>query len=428
MAEVLRSEHQAYDKAGPEELRQSSRPMADLVDHAGGAEKSGAAILIERARTLANKVAAHAEEIDASDRLPDWLVAELRASGLVETLVPQCYGGHELGLDTMIEIVLPFAAACPSVGWVVAFYIGHNWLHCLVPEKMQRELYADTRCVLSAGAMTPLFKLRPVEGGYIANGRGPWASGLPHADWSMNAGFVEGREAAGPVTFFVPRQDYRLVENWSVTAMRATGSHDVAVEEKFVPEHRIISTMEMMRGGTPGSKLHSNRMYALPVWPVTLCYVLPVLVGALRGAADAYVGLAKKRTLNFVNMSAANQSAALAGSQSALMRVGRGQAAASLAEGMLRDFVARVIEPDAPMEPKHRIAFRTQAALIGEFCQSTINKLMSGAGASAFRENSPLQRYFRDVNMLANHAALDTEPATEAYGKVVQGLPFEGIV
>src|SRR5882757_7270721 len=257
MAEVLRAKLQVYDKADPDGLRQSPRPMTDLDSQADEIGKPSPAILIGRARTIASKVAAQAEEIDASDRLPDWLIAELRASGLVKTLVPECYGGHELGLDTMIEIILPFAAACPSVGWVVAFYIGHNWLHCLVPEEMQRELYAGSGCVLTAGAMTPLFKLRPVEGGYIANGRGPWASGLPHAEWVMNAGFVEGREAAGPVTFFVPQQDARLVENWSVAGMRATGSHDVAVDEKFVPEHRVVSTMEMMRGKTPGTKLHA---------------------------------------------------------------------------------------------------------------------------------------------------------------------------
>jgi 3-hydroxy-9,10-secoandrosta-1,3,5(10)-triene-9,17-dione monooxygenase len=390
--------------------------------------KDNAVALIERAQTLARTVEARAQEIDALDRLPDWLIADLRASGLIETVVPECYGGHEMGLDTLAEIVLLFGAACPSVAWAVAFYIGHNWIHCLAPEQAQREIYADRSYVLTAGTLAPLYKLRPVEGGYIANGRTPWASGLPHAEWVMNAGMIEGRDAQGPMTFFVPTDEARPIDNWSVAAMRATGSHDVALEDVFVPAHRVFSTAELMQGGTPGSKLHRNPLYALPVMPVTLCYVLPVLVGALRGAADAFVALTRMRTLKVINVfPSAKKSTASEAQQSAQMRVGRGQAAASLAEGMLREFVAEVMKPDTAFDTERRVSLTARAALIAEFCRDTVNSLMAGAGASAYRDSSPMQRYFRDINMLCNHAALDAEPATVSYGRVVLGLPFEGV-
>jgi len=34
------------------------------------------------------------------------------------------YGGHELSIADMTRIVRIFSAACPSTGWIAAFYMG----------------------------------------------------------------------------------------------------------------------------------------------------------------------------------------------------------------------------------------------------------------------------------------------------------------
>ena len=46
--------------------------------------------------------------------------------------------GYELDVDTMARVVRTIAPSCTSTAWVLAFYIGHNWLHALFPERSPR--------------------------------------------------------------------------------------------------------------------------------------------------------------------------------------------------------------------------------------------------------------------------------------------------
>jgi hypothetical protein len=49
--------------------------------------------------------------------------------------------------------------------------------------------------------------------------------------------------------------------------------------------------------------------------------------------------------------------------------------------------------------------------------------MVSLSGTSAFRQDSPLQRFFRDLNTLATHAFTDRQGAFELWGR--QRLGFE---
>ena len=163
------------------------------------------AVLVGRARTIAARWTGRAAEIDSASKLPDALIAEWTDAGLIATMVPKRWGGYELGLDTASEIIRTFAAICPSAAWVLAFYIGHNWIHCQFPEAAQDEIFANGPSPRSAGVLAPLFKLRPVEGGYRITGRNSWNSGSPHADWIMSSGMVMGEGAPAPIPVIMPR-------------------------------------------------------------------------------------------------------------------------------------------------------------------------------------------------------------------------------
>ena len=39
-------------------------------------------------------------------------------------------------------------------------------------------------------------------------------------------------------TFLLPIEDYEIVDNWDVVGLQGTGSHDIVVDDVFVPEHR----------------------------------------------------------------------------------------------------------------------------------------------------------------------------------------------
>ena len=141
-----------------------------------------------------------------------------------------------------------------------------------------------------------------------------------------------------------------------------------------------------------------------------------MLVGALRGAASAMVERTRSRigTLNGVKA---------AGKQAAQMRVARGLAAADVAETLMRDYLARYMAglPERN-ELFERATMKLKAAWITDHCRNAINDLVRGFGGDGFRDESPLQRHFRDINMLAVHGFLDIDTATETYGRMILGL------
>ena len=374
-------------------------------------------VLIERAKTIAAKWEGRAQEIDSVSKLPDELVTDWIDAGLIATLVPKRYGGYELGLDTVSEIIRIFSAACPATGWVLAFYMGHNWIHCQFPEQAQQEIFADGPSPCSAGVLAPLFKLRPVKGGYRITGRTSWNSGSPHAQWIMSSGMVQGAERPTAVTFIMPRTDVTLVDTWDMEGMRATGSWDAVVEDLFIPAHRTLPSMSLFSGQTPGSSAHVNPFYARPLILVTFTYSMAVFVGALRGVVNEF-------TSNLRTRVGTNDGKSASAKQSMQMLAGRGEALTQTAEILMADMAASVMATDASarFDVPARHALKARCAMLGELCRDAINELVLGAGANAFRRQCKLQMIFRDINMISSHAFFDQAASTEALGRSLLGI------
>jgi 3-hydroxy-9,10-secoandrosta-1,3,5(10)-triene-9,17-dione monooxygenase len=376
--------------------------------------------LIGRAQELAPAFAKRALEEEALRSLSAETVRDLVDSGILAAITPKAYGGHELGLDTMAEVARVFAAACPSTGWISAFYMGAPWRTLFYPEQGQKEVMGGNPYVLMAGTAAPLTDVKRVKGGYVATGQTAWSSGCIHANWISFTGLVKAE--AGPpthMTFIVPKHEVEVLDNWFVAGMRGTGSNDVRINEVFIPEHRSALFSQAMVGETPGQLFHTNPMYHLPFLPLAMAEVVPVIVGATRGAADAFLERMKTRQGTISGVKAA-------GKQSHQMRLGRAIGAAQAAEMLLDVFMKNMTRPLVEQKDyTDRVHAKLQAACIVDLCRNAINDMARGFGADGFRDSSPLQRYFRDVNMLAIHAFLDIDNATETAGRHALGLPVE---
>lgn len=373
--------------------------------------------LVERAQALVPKIAAAAAGTDLNRAISDEILGELIDAEFMQILVPKRYGGHELDIDTMTSVVRPIAAACPATAWVLAFYIGHAWVHALFPEQAQREAFAQRPFTLSPGTIAPTYRYKRAAGGYVLNGKASWNSGVIHADFIFCPGFIEGEEANGPVLSFVPRTDIRVEDNWFVLGMRGTGSHDLIAEELFVPEHRMVRLPDVLDGTTPGAALSENPLYARPMLPVALTEVTSVIVGAYTGAADEFVRLTKNRLATYTG-------AKMAQKVPAQMRIGRGLSRAQILNAALDDFIAIVANPDltAVRNLDLRGALKTRAAMLADMSRDGINDLVRGSGADSLRDGTDMQRYFRDINIVSLHAFFDVDTATETYGRMQLGL------
>ena len=123
--------------------------------------------LIEAAEGLAPLLREKAREAEQARRPLDEVVDAVRASGLFPMMVPEAYGGHEADLDTFFDVVLTLSRADTAMGWLTSFYIEHNFWMCGMPERFQKELYADRDYMLAPATLNVTGgKATNVDGGY----------------------------------------------------------------------------------------------------------------------------------------------------------------------------------------------------------------------------------------------------------------------
>ncbi|MFA5638850.1 MAG: hypothetical protein WC961_08220 [Anaerovoracaceae bacterium] len=374
--------------------------------------------MIDRAKSLIPLIEREADNTEKNSRLSEKVIDQFCSAELPQLLVPKRFGGHEMDLETFSQIIYEIAPYCSSTAWVLAFYIGHNFIHALFPEKSQEEVFAEKSYALTPGTIAPNFSLTSVDGGYIANGRSQWNSGSSRCDWFLCSGLIkfDDRPPIAKV-FLAPASEVTIIDNWNVAGMKGTASHDIEICDLFIPEHRVANTSDVLDGRSPGARIHDNPIYSTPLLPFTMGEVIPVITGAYKGAAETFKRITENRASAF-------NASKISAKQLAQMRIGQGIAGSNLAYDMMKSYVSDMSNSntDQLRQITSRAALKAKAAMIIDFCTSGINDLMLGAGASSFRNDSPMQRYFRDINMLRVHGLLDLDPATETYGRVLLGL------
>src|SRR5262249_59751827 len=59
------------------------------------------------------------------------------------------------------------------------------------------------------------------------------------------------------ICYFHPKSQVRIIDTWNVSGMRGTGSHDIEVEDLFVPEEHTFSALDRRARVTgPMNRMH----------------------------------------------------------------------------------------------------------------------------------------------------------------------------
>ena len=371
--------------------------------------------LIQRARDLAPRVRARAAETERLRHPHDDSIRDMIEAELIQMFVPRRFGGSEASLSTMLEVVEIISAACPSTGWIAAFYISHIIYVTKFPEKGQEELLGPKGYVLLPAAAAPDMAARKVDGGWIVSGRVSWGSGVAHADWVMMSGKAED----GMRSFIMPVEEVEVVDVWNYVGMGGTGSNDYIAREVFVPDHRTISRESLQDGSTEGSRLYDNPLMSIPFMVSAYCTIVPVLTGALVGALGASQDIVARRVRNFSGVVVKDQ-------QMAHITLGEQEIATRIATDMARVIYDRAeqILHSRPFTVEDRLEMKGRVAWVSKHCRDSVNAMMAAAGASSFHENQPLQRIWRDLNMVCSHAFWDWDATRELTGRQHLGLPL----
>ncbi|MEM7142543.1 MAG: acyl-CoA dehydrogenase family protein [Actinomycetota bacterium] len=363
--------------------------------------------IVGRARELAPTIAARAAATEAARTPRDDTIAELIDAELFSILVPERWGGLGLGLHTHREVVEIVSAVCMSTGWVTAFYSGHNWLACKFPEATQEEVFAGRGYAMIPITAAPTMSLTEVDGGVRVSGRSSWGTGVMHGDWVSVGGFTAERA----YMVLLPISDVEVVDVWHMAAMSGTGSNDFVIDDVFVPEARTADLFAFGGGDTEGARLHDD-WFRMPMMAFLHCEAIPVFVGGLRGAANAFEDIVRHRVTTHAGTVKADD-------RYTHIQLGAALAAANAAERLLVDQIdATLALVPGELTLPERARLKGQAGFVVDLARRAVNEMAIHAGTSNYATDSPIQRFFRDINMLATHAFWDWEVTREQVGRI----------
>src|SRR2546426_11524052 len=235
---------------------------------------------LEVARALAPRIRERADEIEAARQLPHDLVMEIANAKLFKVAISEAEGGLGADILTTLRVIEEVARADGSTGWCLAMGINSFRQSAQFVPEVRRTLFHSDPIGVSAGSANPRGRAVAAPGGYRVTGHWFFASGCMHS--FLLHGACKVFDGDGPrlrpngdqdvrIAYFHPKSQVKIIDTWNVSGMRGTGSHDIEVEDLFVPEEHTFSALD--RRGRVGRPL--DPMHRLDLAGCGLCFVGP---------------------------------------------------------------------------------------------------------------------------------------------------------
>lgn len=371
---------------------------------------------IETARALGAEIGERSQEIESGRRLPLDLVDTLATADLFRLCVPRSLGGPEVDVQTLVDILETIAVADGSAAWCVMIGSTSALLSAYLPIEVAREIYQPK--TISGGVFAPLGRALATSDGYRVSGRWPFASGCQHCSWLMGGCVVLedgkpqllGNGLPDVRLMLVPASEATILDTWDVAGLRGTGSHDIEIQEVFVPRHRAVSLItDLPREDGP--------LYRFPAFGLLALGISAVALGIARRAMTELHELSMVKT--------PTGSRRRLGERAAIQTdVAQSQAKLAAARALLRQTIADVWQAasdGAPLTLDQRAALRLAATHATSTSAEVVDRMYHAGGGSAVYSRSPLQRCFRDIHVATQHVMV-ASPTYELVGRVLLGL------
>lgn len=380
--------------------------------------------LLLQARALVPKLRERAATCAELGHLPAATIDDFQRAGFFRIMQPALFGGYELDPQVFFAVQSTLAEGCMSSAWVLGVVAIHNWQLGMFDVQAQRDVWGKDPSTLISSSYMPVGKVKRVNDGFRLSGRWSFSSGSKHCQWAFLGAMVPPSQPdAAPDyrTFLVPIGDYEIVDNWDVSGLRGTGSHDIVVTDAFVPEYRTHRAHDGFAGTSPGCAVNTNPIFTLPFGQVFTRAVSSSSIGALQGALDAFIEINAARVgLNDGKRAAQDPD---------------GQYAAAAARSTIdecrlvlnRNFerMLDAVRGGVPLAMDERIKMRFDAARVSDRCVQAMNKLFQGCGAQGIFVDHPINRFWLDLNAGRAHVANNAGKFGRNLGATMMGADNE---
>jgi 3-hydroxy-9,10-secoandrosta-1,3,5(10)-triene-9,17-dione monooxygenase len=378
--------------------------------------------LLSRARALAPKLRERSIATNKAGRIPDETIDDFWNLELNYLLKPRKFGGAAIRPDEAFQVAFELGRGDGSAAWVWAVMLIHDLFVAHFPEEFQHEYWGKDR-TLSASSFLPNGRPAPAEGGVRVSGKWSFCSGVDNADWMFLGVFFGPPSGGSPMPdiryVMVPKGDYKIINDWDVMGLRGTGSNSVVLEDKFVPNHRIISHKEMSDATSPGAKLHTDPVYRTPIWSFVPFTISAPACGIAQGALDAFIEDMKVRDDSFAHSPLSKKPG---------MHLRVAEASAMIDCGDLlykrsyRETIDKVLAGEVP-SLEFRARSRRDQGFSVKLAKGAVGLLVDAGGGRGLYESNHVQRCFRDLQALSGHIVASWDVAAYSYGQVALGGP-----
>ncbi|MBN06819.1 MAG: hypothetical protein CMM45_03180 [Rhodospirillaceae bacterium] len=367
---------------------------------------------------------------EQAGRIPEETIRDLDASGVMRAVVPESAGGLEVEFPIIPQIFRVLGNGCIATSWTMGFLIYHNFQFAHFPEKTQKEVFNVRGYTMAPGHVMPSGEAREVEGGYKLTGRWNWCTGIQHADWVLLSAPVIAGEACDHQgnkhaldlrRFFIPADKCKILNNWDVSAMSATGSYDIELNEVFVPEHHQIKVESVATRTSPGLEINRGPLWRVPFITFASIGAIGSVIGGTEGLLEIVTKImetkvgghtrAKQRDLSTQQVRLARLSTSL-------------NALVKLWEDKI-NFIWTNVTQNKEISLEDRIEARMVVSHCAKCCDEIANELAVSVGSRSIYNDSHVQRFRREINALATHAFFDYDSIASLHGSTLMGLKLE---
>ena len=365
----------------------------------------------ERAKGLLGLVREHAEASESQRHLKREVAEAFAREGLFRIAAPVDFFGSEEDPITQIETIESVAYADGSAAWNLMIgietfgLIAPGFVHC-------RELIEDLSVIMCSSTASA-GRADKVDGGYRVSGRWGFCSGCHNsALFGATVYIYENgeRDKSGHQYLVVPKPEFEILDTWYTSGLCGSGSHDVVLEDVFVPEERLVAPL--------GKVQHDSALLRMP-FRSRLCYnKVAIAFGLARSALDDFVDLADGKVPRFTSKSLKERGWAQRAIAESEVRV---RSVRALVVELLGSLWDKAVEGEA-VSDKEAALFQLACSDAVRSCIGAVDRLVEAAGTTANQKGHPLERVARDIRVVGQHQTVAPHHIEDA-GKVLLGVP-----
>lgn len=363
--------------------------------------------LVARARAMIPTLRERSQACVTGRDVPAESIAEMQAAGFFRILQPRRWGGYEMHPNVFYDVQKALAEGCMSTGWMYGVVGCHPYEIALFHEEAQAEVWGEDTSTLVSSSYQPVGKVTPVEGGFRLSGRWGFSTGSVHCKWVVLGALVPPAEPGGAPdmrAFLLPRADYTIdTDSWHVFGLQGTGSHDVIVDDVFVPEHRTHRSVDGFLCTNPGQATNPGPLYTLPWAQVFMRSVSTAAFGGARAAINAAREIAENRVSTNTGKASKNDPFLLAA-------VARAHAEVTEMEMTLRmtfEDLMGYAERGEPIPMEKRTLYAYNSASVVRRMADLVDDMVKLLGGRAIYNHSPIIQPWLDLHAGRAHVAND---------------------